>query len=283
MSKNFFEKLFPTRVTRILLILYLASFVWWITIFVRGVRETTEVYVYGGVTFSAVALFAAILAFYTLRSVQQKNHFRKSCLFIGAGLIAFAIGSLIFMYYNIVLHVPVPYPSFIELGYGLAPLFWIIGLFYGIRAFRMSSVLMATFRKFLFFFAPFLLVSVSYFLFFVVAQKESFDFTSFSVKLFFDVYYLLAEVCMSFLVFILVYGLFFRLIDKKFTQAIALLSIGFALMYFADFAFAYLTSHDLYFVGHWNDVLYISAMFFLSLGLCVFVGRVCQEQKSTSV
>jgi hypothetical protein len=172
-----------------------------------------------------------------------------------------------------VLHVPVPYPSLIELGYGSAPAFWIIGIFFGTVALRMDVLLLTTLRKFIFFTVPFLLVSASFFLFFSVAQKEPLDFTDVSLKLFFDVYYPLTETFILFLVSILMYGLFFALIEKKFTPPVFLLIAGFLLLYFADFAFAYFTSLDAYFLGHWIDLLYITSLFCLSFGLTIFAQR----------
>ncbi|MBI1839124.1 MAG: hypothetical protein HYR95_02435 [Candidatus Colwellbacteria bacterium] len=191
----------------------------------------------------------------------------RAIFFISVGLIMWGLGSLVFSYYNIVQNVEVPYPSLADVGFILAPPFWIIGLFnlgkgigagYKMRTSRGKAIIAAIIM---------LSLSVSYYLLLSVARGGAFDFTESGIlKMTLDVLYPLFD---AFLLTIiaLIYGLSYQALEGRFKWPIDLLLIGFLAMYLADFSFSYTTTQGTYYSSDWVDLLFLSAMFLLSAGV----------------
>lgn len=253
----------------VLTVVFLLTVVWWVTIYMRGIVDTSENYWYT-LPFTILP-FTAGLYVLKLRSIKEDSLLRKAVILLAIGLLFWGFGNVIYMYYNLVLHVPVPCPSLGEVGYGGSYIFWSAGLVLINISLQLERHLKTTVQKILFFLLPFIFVSVSYYLFFVVNFGGHAPVGESAVKFFFDIYYLFADTLQVFLLAVPLYALFAKIVDRRLFVALALVCFGFLAQYIADFAFAYTTFRETYFIANWVDLLYAISIYMLSVSIVVLV------------
>jgi len=255
---------------KILVIYYIVIVLWWLLLFFLGSENNLNNYLF--VFFYGVIPFMGGI-FGIINSKKWgflKSAIGKSMLFISLGLISWAIGESIWSFYNIFLNVEVPYPSLADAGYILSWPLWGIGMYYLSKATGAKYGLRSSVGKSLLLIIPIIVTIASYYLLVVVARggvlTESLgDY----LKLFFDLAYPVGDVIIL-TVALLIFGLSFKYLGGKFKTSIYLIIMGFIINYLADFSFSYTTTLETYFSGNWVDLLFTTALFILSLGVCLF-------------
>lgn len=262
MKNRSFEIVARHKESAVLVGIHLLTMAWLVTISLRGIQDTTENYLHAIPLDIALIFYGWVL----IRRDYKKNHIGLSVRFLAFGLLSWGIGSIIYLYYNIVLSVPVPYPSWAELGYGTCYIWWIIGLWYLICSFNLRGQASTLLRKIILFIVPFGLVISSYYLFIMVAKRGAVLLPSWSSKLFFDIAYPFGDTLILLLLAFIFFSLVFKRIDHKYFTPLVILMSGFMLNYSADFFFSYNTNNELYFLTNWLDALFGTALTTIGVG-----------------
>ncbi len=257
-------------IVKILVIDYLLAI---ITVIVLGILNITDSLLndlYGVLFLGLIPVLAGIYGIFNAKAWGSfKSAIGRAIIFLSLGLIFWGIGTFIFSgIYNLILHIPVPYPSIADIGYILSLPLWVIGMLNLSHATGARFGLKSSKGKMLLLIVPLLVIAVSYYLLVVVARGGAFDLstTEGALKLFFDLAYPIGDVVI--LVFAtVIYTLSYEYFGGVYKKAIYLILLGFIGMYFADFSFSYTTTLETFYPAGWVDLLFTTAIFILSLGV----------------
>ena len=259
-------KTFSIANVKILLLVYVLVILWWFSIFLRDIHETTENYLFS-LIYSVMPLGGGIIGFINARHWGGfASSIGRAVLFISGGIFAWGIGNLIFGYYNLILGVPIPYPSIADAAFFLIYPFSAIGVISFFRVTGASFALRRVSGKLLLLLIPIFLIFLSYYLLFIVARGGIITYDGGLLKLFLDIVYPVGDVVVITFASIL-YSLSFKFLGGTFRKPIIFIIIGFISTYIADFLFSYTTTVGTYFVGKWVDIFYPTAFLFIALGL----------------
>lgn len=276
MKNSFFCNIVRHKESTALFGMYFFTVIWWVTIATRGLRDTTENYLLG-IPLMLIPLFGGVAAIAKQHNSNKfEKHISLAVAFLSLGLISWGMGSGIYMYYNLVLNVAVPYPSWAELGYGTCYLWWIIGLWNLTHSLNLRNQANTLLRKIMFFIIPSGLAMLSYYLLIVIAKRGTVFVPGWDGKLFFDFVYPFADTVIVLLLAFLLFAITFKNIDRKYVLPIAFLIVGFILNYCADFIFSYTTNIDTYYVGHWLEILFPLALTTIGIGTIELANRMFQ-------
>lgn len=198
-----------------------------------------------------------------------KSAIGKSLLFLSLGLVAWGGGMVVWNYYLFFTELEVPYPSLADSIFILSWPFWSIGLFFLSKVIGAKFGLRTPGGKILVVLIPILAGLLSYYFLFKVARDGQIDFEGGLAKIFVDLFYPLGDVIILVITGV-VYSLSRNFLGGIYRRPVQLLFIGFLLNYIADFIFAYITTTGSYYNGHFVDLLYITAMFILSISINSF-------------
>lgn len=199
----------------------------------------------------------------------SKSAVGKAVLLISLGTTSWGLGTLIWSFYNFVLHIPVPYPSWADLGYVLAVPFWTIGVFYLSKATGAKFSLRQLRGRLMLILLPLLAAVASYYFLYVIARESSFVVEGGLLKIFLDFYYPLGDWVILTFAF-LIFGLSLQYLGGRFRWPVMTIILGFIFMFISDFTFSYTTTVESYYNGHLADLLFTVAIFVISLGVAGF-------------
>lgn len=266
---------------KFLLVFYFFLLLWWILIFSRGLQETIENYVFS-LAYGMIPLFFGVVGFFNSRLWGGlQSHLGRGVFFLSAGLFSWGTGNLVYAYYNIILEVPVPYPSLADVGFFLLYPLSAIGVFFLSKATGVSFALRKNFGKFLFLLVPFFLIFLSYYLLFIVARGGHIIYDGDFLKLILDIAYPVGDVVVITLA-LMVYVLSLKYLGGLFRKAIILILIGFFFAYITDFSFSYTTTTETFFVANWVDLLYSTTFFIIAFGLSLLDPRLASRNIDVS-
>ncbi|CAN5752815.1 hypothetical protein BH11PAT2_BH11PAT2_01830 [soil metagenome] len=199
-----------------------------------------------------------------------KSSVGRALLFVSLGAIAWGFGQMFWsLYYNILTHVDIPYPSLSDVGYSLSFPFLALGLI---------NLSKATGARFSFrhpagkVFALFIIVAgiaAAYYLLIVVARGGTIDFSEGGLKLFFDIVYPMGDLAI-FLSSLLIYGLSFKYLGGGYKLATLSIISGLLVLFVGDFTFSYTTTVGTYYNGHWVDLILPTAWMMIVFGVNAF-------------
>lgn len=266
------SQLFSSINRKVLVLFYVLVIVWWFTIFIRNIKETNENYAFS-LVYTIIPFVWGIIGFINARRWGGlKSSVGRAISFLSAGILAWGIGNLIFAYYNLILRVPVPYPSLADAFFILIYPLSAIGIAFLFRVTGASFALKSLFGKIAIFIIPLCLSLLSYYLLFVVARGGEITYEGDLLKLILDVAFPIGDVVVITLAAI-VYGLSIKFLGGIFKMPIILILLGFVSNYFADFLFSYTTTTGTYFVGLWVDLFYPTAFLLIGFGLSLMDPR----------
>ncbi len=266
------SKLFSSINRKVLIFFYVLVIIWWFTIFIRGIRETNENYAFS-LLYTIIPLIWGMIGFVNARRWGGlKSSAGRAIYFLSMGILAWGIGNLIFAYYNLVLRVPVPYPSVADVFFILIYPLSAIGIVFLFRVTGAYFALRSLLGKIAIFIIPLCLSLLSYYLLVVVARGGAITYEGNLLKLILDVAYPIGDIVVISLT-IIVYGLSVKLLGGIFRMPVVLILIGFISNYFADFLFSYTTTTGTYFVGLWVDLFYPTAFLLIGVGLSLMDPR----------
>ncbi len=195
-----------------------------------------------------------------------KSAVGKGIFYLALGTLSWSIGSFIWSYYNFFASQEVPYPSFADVGYGLAVPLWFIGIYFLSFATGARLSLRKIGGRLYLMLLPIAIAIFSYYFLFIVARNSSLDWQGGLLKIFFDIYYPVSDwVILTFSV--LLWGLSLQYLGGKYKWPVLITLLGFMIMYFADFSFSYTTTVETYYNGSFPDLLFAVAMSVISIGI----------------
>lgn len=262
---NTLKKIFSDRYSKLLLLIFLIMTTWTLVVNIIGLRETSWNYAYS----ILLAILPGIGGLIGLYRVKQwggyKSIIGKATFFISLGLIAWSLGSFVWAYYNFVLGVEAPYPSWADIFYFQIYFFWGAGLFFLSNVTSVESSMSNKKEKIIFFCIPLLMAMVTYFFLFVQLHGGSLDYANLG-KVFVDLYYPLGDVVVLTII-VLGSGSVFNFLGERLRIPIIILIAGLMINYVADFYLAYSTEVGSYYSCGFSDFIFSISMFLLALGL----------------
>ena len=249
-----------------LTVFLLLMLAFWSTLQIMGLKTTIWNYLYSFfITFTPIV--GGIGIFQSKSWGLFKTNIGKAIFFTSAGCVTWAIGNIIWAYYNFVEKISLPYPSWSDAGFAPAYFFWIAGIIYLARATGAKFELKQKRSKIFLLLIPFIItVSSYYFLLFVV--KRSFD-SGAPFRTFLDLYYFSMDIIILTLATI-VFGLSINFFGGRYKLSLFSILAGFIFMYISDFAFSYITTTQVYYNGGPSDLLFTFAFYLLSWGTLNF-------------
>ena len=247
---------------KILVVIFVLLTIWWIFLNVNGLHDQQQNYFFGA-SYGLIALLGGLWGL----TISEKWGGLKSTM--GRGILALSLGllfqeygQLVFSYYNIFLHVEVPYPSLADIGFfGTIPMY-IIGIFYLGRASGIKFSMKNFSSKLQMFIVPLVMLVLSYFLF---LREYEFDWTN-PLRVFLDFGYPMGQaVYVS--IALLVYSLSQKILGGTMRHRIFFIIIAFIVQYLADYNFLYQSSRGTWLNAGYGDYIYLIAYFALALGL----------------
>ncbi len=258
-----------SKESKIIFIYYLFILVYWAILYFQGIKEQQVNYYYQ-VAEGFIPFLGGIVGVYKARRWGLlKSKLGAALCYISLGVFSWGVGQMLWsVYYNLIQHTEVPYPSLADGGFILAIPFWSIGIYYLSKATGAHFSLKHVRGKILLFVIPILAIILSYYLLIVLARGGSIAITTneSALKLFFDFAYPIGDLLILTLS-LLIYGLSFSYLGGKYKLSILSIILGFIVMYFADFSFSYTTTNMTYFNGHWVDILFPTAMTLMAVGV----------------
>jgi len=199
-----------------------------------------------------------------------KSHVGKAIFFISLGLFLWGSGSMVWSYYNIILKIEAPYPSFADFGFAPSVLFYGLGAFYLSKATGAKFGLRNKLAKAFITITPLILLGFSYYILVIIArggilipEGET------PIKIILDIVYPLGNF-VSLSVAIIVSGLSFKYFGGKYLLDIVAVLFGLAVMFVADAVFSYTTTIGTFYNGNFGDLLLTFGLFLLTFGALGF-------------
>jgi hypothetical protein len=256
-----------SKESRIVFIYYLFIVVYWAVLYFYGIKEQPLNYYYQ-VAEGFIPIAGGIWGIMKSRKWGfLKSKVGTAVFYISLGIFSWGVGQMLWsVYYNLIQHTDIPYPSLADVGFIMAIPFWTIGIIYLSRATGARFSLKHLRGKMILFALPLVAAIASYFLLIVIARGGVIDFTEGGLKLAFDIAYPLGDLIILTLSLV-IYGLSFNYLGGRYQVPIIMIIGGFILMYFSDFSFSYTTTLATYYNGHWVDLMFPTVMMLLACGV----------------
>lgn len=244
---------------------YVALLVWWLTVFFSRQTDTPFNLAFA-FAYGLIPIFGGVLGLIKAKNWGLfKSRLGKALFFLSLGLVSWGMGEMVWSFYNFVLHVEVPYPSWADFFFILSWPLWGVGVYNLSFATGARFGLRKAQGKFILFILPLLAIAFSYYLFVIVARGGSLELSK-DYKIFFDIAYPVGDVAILTMATLL-YGLSFKFLGGRYKSAVLILLLGFVANYFADAGFSYATTLGTHYNGNWVDLLFTLAMYLMSFGV----------------
>ena len=250
------------RTIPILIFCYALFFIYWIWIYSTGETTTFHNYFWGLFPQGIFPIIGAIYGFFLSRKWGvMSSSLGRAIVFLSASNFFFGIGSIIWIYYNLVGGIEIPYPSLADVFWAFNILFFILGVIELGKGMGAGYKLRTPLGKATLILAPIIGVSLTYFVFISIGQGGSLGFEdSTPLQIFINMYYLLGDVVI-FTVISLIYGLSYKILGGKFKWPANILFIGAILGYIADAIFTFQEAQGTYYNANIGDLLFTSSVF----------------------
>lgn len=254
--------------SNIVIAYWILIFVYWIAAYKNGDHDSTFNYAYQ-FFFGLIPLLGGIGGLINARKWGgMRSSLGKALSLLSMGLLTWGLGQMAWSYYVLFANTEIPFPSIADIGYFFALPFWVVGITGLSRATGAThGAQHSKVKQRLTFILPATVAAVSYYLLVVVARDGTLIPTDSGIlQVFLSIAYPLGDVLILSLALLIV-GLSAGYLGGRYRSAIYTLLAGFAVMYFADFTFAYTTTQETYYNGHWVDLLFPTALALMAYGL----------------
>lgn len=208
---------------------------------------------------------------HVIRLSEAKGFIDKGIFFSGLGLFLWGCGEIVWSYYNFVVGISAPYPSFADLGFAPSVIFYCIGAVYLARAAGADFGLQRKYAKLFIAVSSIVMFVFSYYVLIVIARQGTLVTPGDPIlKSVFDLAYPIGDF-ISLTSAVVLSGLAFKFITKEYRLAILSVLGGLAVMFIADSVFSYTTSMGTYFNGDFGDLIFTIALFLISFGVFGFM------------
>ena len=257
------RKLFQKSwVAKLVVVFFVILSVWWITIFLRGLKEGNENNLFT-VIYPWVSLVGALWGFNISRHWGGlKSLIGKTIFFLALGLLAQFFGQAAYTYYIYGLGIEVPYPSVGDIGYFGSVVCYIVAVVYLLRAVGARFSLRSYIGVAQAIILPLILLIFSYAIF---LREYMFDW-SHPLKVLLDFGYPLGQ-ALYVSIAILAYLLSRKYLGGLMRGPILFLIFALVVQYFCDYMFLYKVNQSSWYVGGTNDYLYLFSYVVMTLAL----------------
>ncbi len=256
---------------KILLVYFIGLFLFWCNLHFILKSETSFYNYFFSFLFSLVPLVCGFFGMFFSKSWGWlKSSVGRSVFFVSLGSFCWGAGSMGWSYYNFFKNVSMPYPSWADVGFLAASLFWIIGAINLSKPSGARSGSKHANGKVLLLLIPTVVIAFSYYFLVTVARGGVLT-SSLNdyLKLFFDLAYPISDVIIL-TISLIIFSLSMKYLGGKYKITILTLLMGFVAMYFADFTFSYTTTIGTFFNGDFGDLLFATALFLISFSTLGF-------------
>lgn len=258
--KDYFRKDFAMQVS---LGFFVLISIWWVILFLSGVKEGFENYLFGA-SYGLICIWGGLTGLFVVAPKWGgfKSLMGQAISVLSLGLLTQEFGQLVFSYYNIFLDVPVPYPSVADVGFfGTIP-FYIYGIFLISKLAGVRFSLKKFRNQILALIIPTGMLVITYTIF---LRGYEFDFSN-PLKIFLDFGYPFGE-AIYISIAILAYGLTRNFLGGLMRSKILFLIAAFVLQYVAEFNFLWQSNNNTWLNGGYGDYLYFLAYFTMTIGI----------------
>ena len=275
MKERALEELRKNHFLKVILFLFLALTIWWISMFVRDLQGGSENNAFT-LIYPWFSLVGSVAGFYVGSKWGGFESFLGGAISMFAfGLLAQFIGQAIYAYYIYINGIEVPYPSWGDLGYFGSVICYIIGAILLTKVSGFTFSVRSLKGKLISFAIPVILLLSSYAVFLRDYQLDSIDY----LKTFLDFGYPLGQaiyVSLAILALLMSKNILGGIMQKP----ISFLLIALVIQYLCDFMFLYQVSRGTWYVGGINDFMYLVSYFVMTVSLVV-LGLAFERIKSS--
>ncbi|MFT5179771.1 MAG: hypothetical protein ACI9GH_000308 [Candidatus Paceibacteria bacterium] len=250
MSKEFLETKTTTTISIITLIVFMLS-----GLFIIGSGITDLPRFISSFTYYASYIIGGIIGIYASKKVGLYTYIGKALLFMGLGMITTFIGALVWDYYDFVLGVEAPYPSWADAFFAMLVPFTIIGLWLLLKIYNISI------SKRVIVESIFISILIPIFIF-LLFGPPTISIGQGALTLLFDLFYAFSDAVMVAMAYIIL-----RTSSKKMFGGISYIALGLVITAIADVTFSYRTAVETYYFGDISDLLFIMAGLVMTTGI----------------
>lgn len=251
--------------------LFIVLTVWWITIYFRGLTESSENNAYT-LIYPFLALAGGVIG---IRSASGwggfKSQFGTAVSLLSYGLLMQFLGQAMYAYYIYIDKVEVPYPSLGDIGYFGSVILYIVALFYISKIVAVRITFASLRGKFVALVLPLLFLGGSYFFF---LREYEFDWSS-PIKIFLDFGYPFGQAIYVSLALLIIL-LSRTTLGGLMRRPLMYLLFALIIQYFSDFMFLYQANNGTWYVAGPNDFLYSLSYFAMTVSL-ISIGTKLKE------
>ena len=180
-------RFFSTIYVKILIVVFSIVALWQLFIIFTEIKETTLNFAFS-LFYSTIPLGGGVIGFLNSRRWGGfTSSIGRAVFFLSAGIFLWGIGNLIFAYYNLALHIAVPYPSLADAFFLLIYPFSLLGMTYLLKATGVLFAVRKISNKFVLFLIPLMVGLLSFYFLFVVARGGEITYDGDVLKLVLDV------------------------------------------------------------------------------------------------
>ncbi|OGY35224.1 MAG: hypothetical protein A3D99_00955 [Candidatus Andersenbacteria bacterium RIFCSPHIGHO2_12_FULL_45_11] len=262
MWKGFKETIKQSWTARLVLVLFVALSLWWVTIYLRGLTSGFENNAFT-LSYPWLSLIGGIIGLGIAKKWGGfKSIIGRSLLALSLGLLAQSFGQAAYAYYIYVTGIEVPYPSVGDVGYFSSILFYLYGVLLLARVLRVNFSLRSLANQAQAILIPLIVLGFSYFLF---LRGYEFDWSQ-PLKIFLDFGYPLGQAIYVSIAMIALLASR-KALGGFMKEPMSFLLVALVVQYFSDFMFLYQVSNEQWYVGGTNDFTYLLAYSFMALAL----------------
>lgn len=235
---------------------------WWLFIRTQNLSGTNQDYAFAA-TYGLICLWGGVAGLIVANKWGGFfSTMGKAITVLSLGLLAQEFGQLIFSYYNIFLHIEVPYPSVADYGFFGSVILYIIGISLLAKASGVKVSLKKISSQIQVILIPGLILLFSYVFF---LKEYEFDLGK-SLQIILDFGYPLGE-AIYISIAMLTYSLSRNILGGVMRSKILFLIVAFVMQYIAEFNFLLQSNNGTWVNGGYGDYLYFLAYFIMTLGL----------------
>lgn len=257
-------------------LLFLILTGWWIALHFMIQNASTEALQLWAAIYQSIALCGALIGFTTARQWGGvKSILGRAIVAFSLGLLFQSFGQSMYSFYIYYLHIPVPYPSLGDIGFWGSIPCYIYGAFLLARASGAHISLKSFGNRIQTIIIPLALLAVSYFMF---LSGYDFDWSN-PIKIFLDFGYPIGQ-ALYVSVAVLAFSLSLKTLGGVMRMPLLFFIFALVFQYLSDFMFLYQASHETWYAGGLNDLMYATSYTIMALSL-VYIGDVFHKIKSS--
>lgn len=248
--------------TKLIAIIFIFFTIFWIILQIK-VKPNNFGYHLFGDTYFIVALLGGLWGITTAKKWGEgKSSMGKAIFLFSLGLLFQTFGQIAYSFYDIFLHIGIPYPSIGDVGYfGYIPLY-IYGILLLARASGVKIGLYSVKKNLKILFVSIIILGISYFF---ILQQYTFNWHN-PIKIILDFGYSLGDI--TYVYFALLTYIQIKTIKKGIMKnKILIILVAFIVFYLADFIFVIQANRKTFIIGQTSDYIYFMAYLLMTLGI----------------